>query len=495
GVRELDDYRSKCRYVKTHRACSSKGYLNYLVIFYCTFQGVPVLGYSVLFLWFMILFYVLADTTSEYFCPSVTQISRNLKLSPTIAGTTLLPLGNGAPDVFSSIISFTRSGDEDVGLNSILGGAFFVCCCVVGILCISVSSHQIKIEQASFMRDILFFLFVLCCLLVIILIGKINLWFSLCFVSLYIVYIGLVSVMHLYYKDERVINAPIPILSADELLETPLIDEEKGINFVPVTDEFRWTKLIVSVLQLPLSLPRKLTIPVVTEDKWSKAFAVASSTLAPILLATLYTTQCQETEDFRVIINACSFLCGVVLGGLSLFLTDSSSPPRQLAFLWLTGGFVMSVTWTYIIVEEVVSLVVSLGDIMGISPSILGFTALAWGNSLGDLISNLGMGLKGGEDGAQVAVSGCYAGPLFNTLVGLGLSLVLASWREYPEGLAVAGESDVFETVGFLMGGLVWAVVMVPKREMKLDKFVGVGLLGIYLCFLSLRLVKSMGLL
>ncbi|EPS58793.1 hypothetical protein M569_16020, partial [Genlisea aurea] len=485
AVGRFSDYKSKCEYVKTHGACLSKGYLNYLVIFYCAYSDHPFLGFSILGIWLLILFYVLGDTSSEYFCPSVAHLSRILKLSPTIAGTTLLPLGNGANDVFSSIISFTRSGNGDVGLNSILGGAFFISCFVVGIVSISVSSKQITVEKASFIRDTLFFLFALCCLLAITLIGKINLCFALCFVALYAVYIASVSVMHLGFKGERVMNPPI----ADEL-ETPLlgfVDEEKGFVSDVIDDDGgddRWWWWLC-VLDLPLSLPRKLTIPVVAHGHWSRTFAVSSATLSPILLATLFNTQlllddddtdtggCSSSSTLRMFIYIAASCCGVVLGGVSFLAAD----PRRFLFPWLAGGFVMSVAWTYIIVEELVSMLVSLGDILGISPSILGLTVLAWGNSLSDLVSNVAMAVRGGEDGVQVAVSGCYAGPLFNTLVGLGVSLVLASWKEEGWYSVGTGDGDVCETMGFLMGGVLWAVVMLPRRGMKPDKFLGVGLL------------------
>ncbi|KAL6530651.1 hypothetical protein OROMI_028540 [Orobanche minor] len=512
GVRELADRRSKCEYVKSDKACRGKGYLNYLEIFYCTRTGSPPLGYFLLLLWLVVLFYVLGTTTSEYFCPSVESLSGVLNLSPTIAGTTLLPLGNGANDVFASIISFTRSGDADVGLNGVLGGAFFVSCFVVGIVSISTSSRGIRVDRPSFVRDVLFFMFVLCCLLMIIIFGRISFWFALCFVCLYVVYIGVVSVMHLLggYKKEGMVNPTV----VDEL-GIPLlgyVDEEKGLVSKKDQDQdqdsrikllnvhkssfYYYLNLFSYILELPLSLPRKVTIPVVSEQKWSKPFATSSATLAPVFFAALC-NKLIENDDFRtsLTIYSSSILVGIILGTLALVFTKKSGPPKRLLILWLVGGFLMSIIWTYVIVEELVSLLVVFGHILGISTSILGLTVLAWGNSLGDLISNSAMALKGGPDGAQVALSGCYAGPLFNTLMGLGLSFVFAAWEDYPSSYPVPRDSDLYETVGFLMGGLLWALVILPKRKMQLDKSLGVGLLAIYFCFLFLRLVKGIGLL
>lgn len=54
----------------------------------------------------------------------------------------------------------------------------------------------------------------------------------------------------------------------------------------------------------------------------------------------------------------------------------------------------MSVTWTYIIAEELLSLLVSLKNIIGVSPSILALIVLSWVNSLGDLIANGAMAVK-----------------------------------------------------------------------------------------------------
>ncbi|KAK4415367.1 Cation/calcium exchanger 1 [Sesamum alatum] len=519
-VRQLVDRRSKCAYVKSHSSCWGKGYLNYLQIFYCSCMNMPAVGYSALLLWLAVLFYVLGNTTSEYFCPSVESLSRVMKLSPTIAGTTLLPLGNGANDVFSSVISFTRSGDADVGLNSVLGGAFFISCFVVGVVSISISSRGIRVDKNSFVRDVLFFVFVLSSLLVIVAYGKINLWFALCFLALYFLYIAVVSVMHLFcHKEELVVVSSV--LDEFGAVGIPLLgnlDEEKGLESEKGCDHtaqeqesgggmsclsmnksscYYWSSLFLYVLELPLYLPRRLTIPVISEGKWSKPFATSSASLAPILLAALCSTQAEKVDVKASLgILLASIIVGTVLGTLSFVLTKSSGPPTRFQLPWLVGGFLMTIVWTYIIVEELVSLLVALGNILGISPSILGITVLAWGNSLGDLLSNLAMALKGGADGAQVAMSGCYAGPLFNTLVGLGLSLVCGAWKEYPNGYAIPGNiHDLYETIGFLMGGLLWALVILPKRNMEMDKSLGIGLLALYLCFVFLRLIKGVGLL
>jgi len=57
------------------------------------------------------------------------------------------------------------------------------------------------------------------------------------------------------------------------------------------------------------------------------------------------------------------------------------------------------------------------GVILKIPGSILGITILAWGNSMGDLAANAAMARKGL---ANMAITACYAGPIFNMLIGLG---------------------------------------------------------------------------
>uniref|UniRef100_A0A2K1WPA4 Sodium/calcium exchanger membrane region domain-containing protein n=1 Tax=Populus trichocarpa TaxID=3694 RepID=A0A2K1WPA4_POPTR len=189
---------------------------------------------SLLFLWLLVLFYLFGNTASEYFCSSLEDLSKLLNLSPTIAGVTLLSLGNGAPDVFASVVSFMGDGTSDFGFNTVLGGASFVTCVVVGILSILAKQEEFRVNRDAFVRDICFFLLVLASLIFILIYGKINMWGAMGFLL--------------------ILSAPCSTL--------------------------------LRILEMPLSLPRRLTIPVVCEKRWSKPTAVASVTLAPVLLST-----------------------------------------------------------------------------------------------------------------------------------------------------------------------------------------------------------------
>lgn len=466
------------------------------------------------------LFYLLGNTASEYFCPSLESLSKILNLSPTIAGTTLLPLGNGVTDVFSSFISFTQSNDGDVGLNSVLGGAFFISSVVVGIISILITKHKISVDKSSFVRDVLFFLIAVSSLAIIFIVGEISLWGSICFVSIYFVYIVVVSVMHFYrQEEERVVNLstnPKSFLGEFGEVGVPLlgcVDEEKPVSLDKGDFEASNQKEIsrcfsldskiheyllwfLYLLELPLYLPRRLTIPCVREERWSKPFAVTSVILAPILLAALWNTQKPNiSSKTSLLIYLTSGLIGLTFGVIASVATKKSNPPKKYLFPWDFGGFFMSIIWTYITAEELVSLLVSIGSILGISPSILGLTVLAWGNSTGDLIANVAVAMNGGLDGVQIAMSGCYAGPLFNTLVGLGISLVYVSWTEYPSSYVIPNDPFLFEILGFLIAGLLWALVILPKKNMQVDRSLGGGLLAIYCCFLFLRFSRALGVL
>ena len=79
----------------------------------------------------------------------------------------------------------------------------------------------------------------------------------------------------------------------------------------------------------------------------------------------------------------------------------------------------MSIIWIWFSASILIDLLELCGIITLIPSNLLGLTVLAWGNSIGDLMTVRAIAKKGY---GEMAMTGCYAGPLFNTLFGLGLS-------------------------------------------------------------------------
>lgn len=111
-----------------------------------------------------------------------------------MAAVTLLALGNGSPDVFSSLLSL-RSGQYRTGFAAILSAGAFVSAFVVGF--VAIHAAPFAVDPACFIRDVGFYLVAALFLFYVYLSGEIFLWQAVGFVGFYGFFVGVVFWMDL----------------------------------------------------------------------------------------------------------------------------------------------------------------------------------------------------------------------------------------------------------------------------------------------------------
>lgn len=122
----------RCKFVQA--ACEDFNTLNYFVLRYCQIPESTPLFLTVVGLSVFASFYLLSNISDKYLSPSLSMVSKKLKLSEAMAGVTILAFANGSPDI---IASFSAGGDETGGvfisIGSLFGGCLFASTIVLGV--------------------------------------------------------------------------------------------------------------------------------------------------------------------------------------------------------------------------------------------------------------------------------------------------------------------------------------------------------------------------
>eukprot|EP00039_Didymoeca_costata_P021051 m.343244 g.343244 ORF g.343244 m.343244 type:complete len:751 (+) comp22547_c0_seq1:366-2618(+) len=290
---------------------------------------------------------------------------------------------------------------------------------------------------------------------------------------------------------EEYLDADEPVVGRTAMLEAkkePLSEFLEAIFPIDM-EEFRetqWYWKIYAIMQAPILLFMTITIPVVDLDvhdrNWKQylqalqcftapVFAVAGAGFGGVLLGGVY--------PLLALVGA----VGIVFAFALLGATEAKRPPeRHNAFAFL--GFFVSVVWIYCVANEIVNVLQVIGRIMHISDAILGLTVLAWGNSIGDFVSNLTVARQGYP---QMAFGACFGGPALNMLLGVGLSCTaacLSKKNPYP----VEQVTNLKVSGGFLLFSLVSSLTIVPINNFIVKRRYGLFMIMIYVAFVGTSL-------
>ncbi|KAF8951840.1 hypothetical protein BGZ52_009452 [Haplosporangium bisporale] len=207
-------------------------------------------------------------------------------------------------------------------------------------------------------------------------------------------------------------------------------------------------------------------------DGWSRTATTVQMLVAPVFVAAVISSAAEE----GVVPVLIALLIGSVLSAAIYYSSTEEEPPRFYGALCFVG-FLVAITWIFLVANEVVGVLQAFGMIFGVSDAILGLTIFAMGNSLGDLVANITIAKMGFP---RMAFSACFGGPLLNMLLGVGISGTYMTLKTgSPIPLQVSPTLFV-SLIGVLLT-LLAAIVIVPRNGYMMGRWWGWFLLIVYL--------------
>lgn len=434
------------------------------------------------------MFFALGSTADIFFCPSLEVLGNLLKMSPEVAGLTLLALGNGAPDVSSVIAGVVGSNSFPIAIGELFGSGLFIITVIVAF--VAFIAKHVQMDSFSFIRDTFFYLIAVIIVFFITWDCKITLVESIMFLVYYFAYVAFALIIHycgcLKPRNQENEDA-VKVIDSER---APLLPDESNINqtdeeseeekyftFALWWNDFKKKSLIMKIYTLITTiilLPIYISIPGV---KWNRYQAVlVPITCIPVIF--VVTDQIGKTVNgFPIFVIV--MLC-MIIPSLLIFFTTKWEEPPAYKHLFLGLCFFLSVMWIFMVAEELVALLQAMGIILNVSSAIMGATVLAWGNSVGDLISDIVVTKKGNP---RMALGATYGGPLFNLLVGLGCALTIKNIKTFPDSFPVAPNHLIYATAAFLFFALYVSMVVGLVRKFKLSWWFGIFLMVVYVAF------------
>ncbi|NXE51012.1 NCLX protein, partial [Casuarius casuarius] len=245
-----------CRFVQTNPDCQLEGgFLDYLNGVFCVFPTrLLPLAVTLYACWLLYLFIILGVTAEKFFCPNLSAISTNLKLSHNVAltprgaaslafsltsplhGVTFLAFGNGAPDVFSAVVAFSDPRTAGLAIGAVFGAGVFVTTVVAGGIALV---KPFTAASRPFLRDVIFYMVAVFLTFMVLYFGRITLGEALGYLGLYIFYVFTVVLCTWIHRRQRGDGLAPPGPWEPELLTDTEDRESLGTSSGDYGEEYR----------------------------------------------------------------------------------------------------------------------------------------------------------------------------------------------------------------------------------------------------------------
>uniref|UniRef100_A0A182RU29 Sodium/calcium exchanger membrane region domain-containing protein n=1 Tax=Anopheles funestus TaxID=62324 RepID=A0A182RU29_ANOFN len=421
----------QCEFVEMTEACAESEYFfNYVGYLYCTIgsdrEYLFNFGFVLLLCICVYYFIILGTTADKFFCPTLAAIAKALNISEALAGVTILAFGNGSPDLFTAVAN--PDADTELMFSELLGSAAFV----IGVIGGTVLLIQpFDFPPLSISRDLSFFIAAIVWITLKAADERFSLYDSAILIGMYLLFLSLViwefiqqrqemhraqSLVNPGAGEQRVTNVP-----ANEGL---LVDFCNHINPLDLEEwnDGGWATRTFCLLKAPFVLVLLLTIPIVDtdveRDGWCKMLNICHCLTLPLLI--VFVNGVAFITIAKVYIFVLVILVALPVMVVIFYTSRTDRCPRYHKLLTLLS-FLGCIQVIYVVAQEVVSVLETVGIVLKLSKSVLGLSLLAWGNSVGDLFSNVALARLGY---GKMAFAACFGGPLLNLCLGLGLTLM-----------------------------------------------------------------------
>mmetsp|Transcript_19095 Transcript_19095/g.36800 ORF Transcript_19095/g.36800 Transcript_19095/m.36800 type:complete len:187 (+) Transcript_19095:3-563(+) len=171
------------------------------------------------------------------------------------------------------------------------------------------------------------------------------------------------------------------------------------------------------------------------------------------------------------------------------FPEEGISPKSSM--LLTAVAFVQGIAWMDLCADELVDVLEMLGRVLGLPNAFLGATILAWGTSAGDVTALLALSKSGH---GQMAIAGCFAGPLCGLLLGTGGSLLYIGMLEGTVRMQVHSNLPAMFGFTIILMAFLSAVVPVIFR-FRLTLALAHILMLLFVCYVVLLSLTGFGIL
>jgi len=539
----------QCAYMHAVEDCQSTSIFDYSDLAFCRLENSSWFMYILLSMWLVVLFANLILLVDSRVVPNITTMAKLFGMPDSLAGITLLALGNGAADIFSASAAIGASEKSGATLASagLLGGGLFVVSIVFAVLAIKFqpdcTPKQVSRDAGSYMAAIVV-------VIVFIADNRFYIWEGVTLLLMYVLYVfvslrsegkvetqateteafaalghdptmpsnknsggtkGTSNGLDQRLLDENAALLPSPwqevqtvrgaVVMSGILKESSYytfgqlwrFSMTRAVQEIFHTRESSWkdkskSEKLVIMIQLPISILIVLTTPVVRRDHpsstWDRnRFAVMTTFSVPTIVLIFADDAFYSNDTINMPLIIPGLILGVTLGVLIMCKCATDRAPKRIAVFSILG-FIMGLSFIYLISDEIVSSLRTMGFAAGVPSSLVGTTVLGIGNGMCDLIANYMMARAGFP---SIAISAIYAGPMFNLLVGLGLAIVHGNSMYSTPYIPVTSDMQIFTAALFTIAALLLGVGF-SFRDGSFLRSHGISVGSCYILFLLITI-------